>query len=377
MTENSFDRAVQRALRRPAGAGPCPDSAELAAYVDGTLDRAERAGLEAHASACSRCASELALLGRLPSVTGARIEKRGVLSRWPLRWAVPFATAAVVFAVWSEISREDSPATVPSPQSVEEEAAPEARSPAVADSPGLRDQARRDISRPAGPPPLAQPRPDAPRASSSSPRVTPDDTERDTRLERRKSLNEQVQVQAPPPAETEQRQESSAFGSRTPESAPESAAPANDALAKAEPSPEPAAPSALAARKAISAREASAEDGVGPLVVRVSERVLFRVTPAGIERTADGGTTWQVEHTTAIGPAVVAACPTPDACWMGDAAGRLLRRETSGRWVERRLPVEGAITGLEARTLQRATVTLADGRRFTTSDGGESWTILP
>src|SRR5687768_8460214 len=59
MTEDSFDRAVQRALRRPAGAGPCPDSAELAAYVDGTLDRAERDGLEAHASACSRCASEL------------------------------------------------------------------------------------------------------------------------------------------------------------------------------------------------------------------------------------------------------------------------------------------------------------------------------
>jgi hypothetical protein len=376
MTEDSFDRAVQRALRRPAGAGPCPDSAELAAYVDGTLDRAEREGLEAHASACSRCASELALLGRLPPVTGARVEKRGVLSRWPLRWAVPFATAAVVFAVWSEISRDDSPATVPSP-SVEEEAAPEARPPAVADSPGLRDQARRDISRPAGPPPLAQPGPDAPRAGAPSPRVTPDDTERDTSLERGKSLNEQVQVQAAPAADTEQRQESSAFGSRTPESAQESAAPANDVLAKAQPSPEPAAPSALAARKAVPARESSAGDGVGPLVLRVSERVLVRVTPVGIERTADGGTTWQVEHTTAIGPAVVAACPTPDACWLGDAAGRLLRRETSGRWVDRRLPVEGAITGLEALTPREATVTIADGRRFTTSDGGRSWTTPP
>ena len=49
----------------------------------------------------------------------------------------------------------------------------------------------------------------------------------------------------------------------------------------------------------------------------------------------------------------------------------------SGRWIESRLPFDAAVAVIEARDALRAIVTTSEGGRFTTADGGRTWSPMP
>jgi photosystem II stability/assembly factor-like uncharacterized protein len=100
--------------------------------------------------------------------------------------------------------------------------------------------------------------------------------------------------------------------------------------------------------------------------------VRWRIGAAGsIQRSGDGGAVWNEEPVHAPGARAIAA-PTADVCWIVGDAGLVLRYH-AGSWQRLKPPTQAAIVAVTAVDALRATVTLADGRRLATEDGGVSW----
>jgi hypothetical protein len=98
----------------------------------------------------------------------------------------------------------------------------------------------------------------------------------------------------------------------------------------------------------------------------------WRVGAAGsIQRSIDGGAVWNEEPVKAPGARALAA-PAPDVCWIVGDAGLVLRYH-AGVWQRLKPPADAAIVAVTAVDGLRATVTLADGRRLSTEDGGATW----
>jgi photosystem II stability/assembly factor-like uncharacterized protein len=103
-------------------------------------------------------------------------------------------------------------------------------------------------------------------------------------------------------------------------------------------------------------------------------RVLWRVTGTGIERSADGGSTWMAEHAPAAAHVTVGAAPSGHVCWLGTESGKVLRRNEAGRWRDVSPSPRAPIARIESTAVLEATVVHADGTTLTTVDGGRTWT---
>jgi hypothetical protein len=102
-----------------------------------------------------------------------------------------------------------------------------------------------------------------------------------------------------------------------------------------------------------------------------NRQIVWRARDRVIEHSTDGGATWMVEHTadrTIRGGAFVSA----DVAWIVGENGLVLRRTKNG-WFGASAPAEGTITAVRASSPSKATVTLEDGRAFTTDNGGVTW----
>jgi hypothetical protein len=382
MSEESFDRILRQTLDRVDEHGPCPDPADLAAFHEGALSRAERAAIERHASNCARCAAQLAVLVRLADVDGrGRAPRRG-LRTWGWRWLIPLATAVVVFAVWSDIG--ERPAT-PVNERFEATAEQQSKAPPSADA--------REIDA------LRAPSADAveqdPADEQMRQRAALDKSPPKATVERvpvsppvlleRKATEGVVGGNAPPPpaeapAETPP-------GAKVEELEYRVAQDAAQAPGRTETIGEtgnrPGTDTSLAKDQAASARADTSRNKAGalsaakhraPLVVRAGDAVLVRAADDRIERSTDGGLTWRSEYAGRTAGLLVGICPSTEICWVGGEAGRILLRDTSGLWAERSIPAGVAVVAIEAEDARHATVTGRDGRRFLTTDGGRSWT---
>jgi len=102
-----------------------------------------------------------------------------------------------------------------------------------------------------------------------------------------------------------------------------------------------------------------------------NRRIVWRARDRVIEHSTDGGATWVVEHTadrTIRGGAFVSA----DVAWIVGESGLVLRRTKNG-WFGASAPAEATITSVRASSPSKATITLEDGRAFTTDNGGVTW----
>lgn len=104
-------------------------------------------------------------------------------------------------------------------------------------------------------------------------------------------------------------------------------------------------------------------------------RVQWRTRDLVVESSTDGGTTWVTEHT-ADRPIRASAFVNADVAWIVGDSGLVLRRTKNG-WFGASPPANGNITAVKASSPSRATVTLEDGRVFTTANGGVSWIPAP
>lgn len=154
----------------------CLDAETLAAWMDGGLERAALADVQAHVAGCQRCQQLLGAMGRTRVAVPATSPDRAP-RRW-LAWAVPLAAAATAIAVWVAIPEERNPEPAVQP------AAPPAVAPsAPAVAPELRQEAaappRQTASQSRPAPPTRQQSqataaiPDAPKAQAEAPAAAP------------------------------------------------------------------------------------------------------------------------------------------------------------------------------------------------------------
>jgi hypothetical protein len=130
---------------------------------------------------------------------------------------------------------------------------------------------------------------------------------------------------------------------------------------KSAPTPKPTPP-----------RKSAAPPKPAPSPVRtVTPRVQWRASDAIVARSTDGGVTWTTEYT-ADRPIRASAFVNADVGWVVGENGLILRRTKNG-WFGASPPAEGHVTAVRATSPSKATVTLEDGRVFTTENGGVTW----
>jgi hypothetical protein len=372
----SFDRALRAAARRGREAGVCPDAATLAAYADNGLSAAERARLDAHAADCATCLQHLALLGAVSVERGEPAEPaRSWLGRWG--WLVPVATALLVVAVWVRMPERNAAVEVEGDEVARVAPREQAR---------LEDDARA----PAAPPARFEPAPGA--ASPAS--QPPSGAAQAGKLARSNEARQKAAAPAAPPApaaggfaappapaasaQGASRRDQPLLGQAAPAPAGVAAseqaapAPATEAVAAADALKEEVrvAPSRDAAlRKSVTASPA-------PLLARASATEWYRVTGRRIERSADGGTTWRDVLTDARAPITAVACAPAGPCWFGSADGEVLRPTPDG-FARGSLPVRLPVAAIVPGGGSVAVVSVQDGRRYRTTDGGATWTQVP
>jgi hypothetical protein len=186
-----------------------------------------------------------------------------------------------------------------------------------------------------------------------------------------------VAAPAPPPPQPQAVEEAKAeAGSRI-----ESRA-AADAAAK----PEAKDAKAPARAETVAVPEAPGVAGANARALRKTIAApVFEVTAAGVrlrvvngrfERSSDGGATWTTERTGVATRVLSGDCPTAEVCWLAGDAGQVFVRATGGTWADRPIgESELGVIAINTSSTDAATATLADGRRFSTTDGGRTWVL--
>src|SRR5262245_9232804 len=375
-------RLLQETLRAgltPGSSSGCIDAETLAAWSDGTLSTRDRDAAESHAAGCARCQALLAAMVRSTPAAPSRTWWRPSV----FGWLAPLAAAAVAIVVWINVPSSPPPSPVAAP----------AASPTAARSTSI-------------PTPNAAEKKEAP---GSSPSETAD-ARADAKIDERAKLRA-VQPPATVPHREEldeRRTTASASAPSVPRQAEPKAAPSGLRDAAAAPPapvpqlpravPAPASPLAETARSsaanvsagaapAQTANNASAQ-AAGPPgfsarmakaavvpteVVSPDPEVRWRFASSSVSRSIDGGATWQPQSTGYVAPLTAGSAPSPTTCWLVGVGGTVLRSTDGNTWQRLLFPETVDLTSIRAIDAVNATVTAADGRVFTTDDGGKTW----
>jgi len=339
--DRSVERLLQRSLIRgdSSSADACPDAETLAAWVDGGLDEREVALVEAHSSVCARCQALLAaVVEASPESSRPASQETWGLS-WSLRWLVPLAAtataAAILWVAFPSGERTDLPA-----------------------------QAKVESSRSAPAPP--QPAANADRFNAQTPSPRLPDAVNETSA---KAENKTASTRA---GASEPRKEDAT-------SKDKQEAPRLDTLAArdagAPPAPASASPVQPQSALAETAARLRAPLRAGLLEIASPDpTVRWRIAPGGsVERTANGGTTWEAVPTGAGAELTAGASPSAAVCWLVGRAGTVLLSTDGRTWRQLPFPEMIDLAAVQAPDARTATVTTADGRMFRTTDGGLTW----
>lgn len=368
-TGDSRDRALDRLLRsagRPAlPTAECLDAETVAAYADGGLAGPAQAAAEAHMAGCARCQMVMATIVASSGAGEAAPAHAPGRSWWTdnLRWLVPLAGTAAAVAIWMVV-----PANGPATERARVE--------------GPRTPLERE-SKAVAPPPM----PASPPASAKE--VTPEPTSELAGREPASQLRDRATLDAAAPkneasgrseadrlAKVEER---SAGAGATPAGPPVAALEARAAETDQRPAAPPPPPAAAAApAPALDAANRTASR-IGPDELRsLDPAVRWRLADLGfVERSTNGGTSWDRVDTGVRIPLKAGACPTASTCWVVGDAGVVLRTTDALTWRPVTSPTPEPLVAVEATSEAAAVVRATDGQRFRTSDGGATWTRLP
>jgi photosystem II stability/assembly factor-like uncharacterized protein len=113
---------------------------------------------------------------------------------------------------------------------------------------------------------------------------------------------------------------------------------------------------------------------------------LWRGGKAGrIERSTDAGKTWISLASPSMEDWLAGAAISDSVCWLAGRHGAIARTIDGQTWQGVAPPAQAAgpsgsqpdWIALSASDASNTTITAADGRKFTTSDGGQTWKPLP
>jgi hypothetical protein len=341
-SEHDRDRTVERLLRQSlkpradsAPPGPCLEADALAAWADGALAADELAAAEAHVSDCSRCQALLAALIR--SAPGEPVAEPWWRRRWALGVLVPVAAAAAALVLWTVVPRNDQRGSIdhpPAQANVNPPSSPAAQEP-------QREETRA----------LSQPAPPASRLADAKPQTRADES--------------RVKARKADPARELDRVSSPTEIAAQPATVPRAAVP---------PPPPTRAMTANAGERSRDSAAALMEKAPVFEIASPDRSNRWRLGPPGsVEYSNDGGSTWQTLSTGVSAGLTAGASPSSSVCWLVGRSGTVVLT-TDGRRFQRVAFPEGvdliAVSAVDARI---ATVTTADGRRFSTADGGLTW----
>jgi hypothetical protein len=295
----------------------CLDAEMLAAWVDGGLDSREAEAIERHVSSCARCQ---ALVGVMARTGPLEPVQAAWWRRWPA-WVVPLTAGAAAALLWMVVPAErtvppaDTVATVTEPRELQQ-------APARQEAAGARDQMARaePVTKPAAP--------IAPKSEAAANEV--------------KLQDRRADVEA--------------------SGADRAAAPA-----AVRPEPAGAAPQAQALGS-LAVAEAPAIEIPSP-----NAAFRWRLTTAGVERTTDGGASWEALATGESARLVAGSAPSPDVCWLVGRGGTVLLATDGRTWRRVPFPEPVDLVGVQSADARTAVVTAADGRVFRTNDAGATW----
>jgi cytoskeletal protein RodZ len=327
--EQVLGPAFRSSLRE--GSDACPDAETLAAWSEDGLLPPHRGQIETHLAECARCQAHVAALARSERFTEPTPVRE---SRWlSWRWLVPAAAGATALALWVAIQ--------PDSLRTEQKEAPAA---ATVESPA-----------PARPP--------------------------ERQIDSGGSARNNAAVASPSAAKTAHTSQAHArTRAQAPVEAPSAAAPkvlaehptrdqiqaksAEGAVAATPPSPRIQA-------------STSAVDAVAAIeIVSSDPSIRWRIRGAEVEHSIDAGATWTKQATGTTVRLTAGASPSAGVCWLVGQRGTVLRSSDGRTW--QTVPFLEAIdlVRVEAIGPAEATVTTADGRQFTTADGGKTWTLV-
>jgi putative zinc finger protein len=112
------------------------------------------------------------------------------------------------------------------------------------------------------------------------------------------------------------------------------------------------------------------------IVARTSRDVAWRLSDATIERSDDAGKTWRAQSTGDATGLLAGSAPSDEICWLAGRGGLVLRTTDGEHWQRLVPPTTSDLTQIRARDAKSATVRTARGERFSTEDGGQSWSTL-
>jgi hypothetical protein len=382
------DRSIDRLLRRrlePEATLPatdaCVDAETLAAWMDGSLsgDALDRA--QHHAAGCARCQALLASMARTAPETASRPWWRSLT----VRWVVPIAAAATALVVWVSVDRQQNPAVAPVPQRT---ATSRASEPAAAPPALLADARERSAA------PIGQEKAAPARSAKAEAPADNRATQKSLPGQALGGVNGGRALDALRPSL--QARSDNAGSVASPAAARPAPAPPPPPAAPAVPNaaPLPAAevgvPTPLAETVTVipesSAKAMRAAGRAGDAiaftaaVVTISPEPAFRwriLLPGTIQRSTDGGVTWTSQEAPAGVALIAGSAPARDVCWMVGRAGAVALSTDGTTWQLRPFPEAVNLTAVRAIDAKTATVTTADGRQFSTADGGATWSKLP
>jgi hypothetical protein len=427
MSARQDDKSFQRMMQGAAGSSArppadCPDPEILAAYCEQSLGATERVRCEEHFSNCLRCQSQLAALvcsepdplpsrewlkdwrhawseavpaaarsapasvATSPGVASGRLVAKprlAWLTHWHYawRWVVPAGALAAAFALWVAVrppshsldrlvalKKEVAVATATPPNP----AAPRAEemNKAVGNTPPL------------SPPPASKK--SAVASSHTKGRINAAFLEK--KAEPFAAPPAGLSVAAAPAAREEKVDKPTASDQST-------VAGAAPRSAEVSPSPEPTPlrvlPNATQQRANVAAGNVVTQGSINGrsglalmatdqsnwvLVPARGGKTLWRIGPAGvIESSTDLGLTWQGQFADEKESLLAGWSPSGQVCWVVGRGGTVLRTTDGQHWQRVTSPAAVDLTAVTAKNAQKATVTTADQRKFTTADGGQSW----
>jgi hypothetical protein len=123
--------------------------------------------------------------------------------------------------------------------------------------------------------------------------------------------------------------------------------------------------------------QAVAVQSAAPIIQTPDPVVQYRIPGAGlVERSNDGGATWQAQRVKANAEILAGAAPSVNVCWLVGRGGMILMTSDGKKW--RRIPSPAVVDFVEvtASDATFATVTAEDGRKFSTQDSGRTWQLM-
>jgi Photosynthesis system II assembly factor YCF48 len=358
----------------------CPGPDILAAYFERSLDEQESARYELHLSECGRCREQLAVLSRASLTATSDAPPRQSSSYWGWLWdwrrLAPIAAGLIVVAVWMArrpVSRHASepPQLVAMSQALNTPAASselQATPGAAAGAPHLTTRLGNKEKQPA-----KSPGGEADARGRKKNQQTAGDLGLEAALSR-----SPVSGQAAPPAPAPSKSDSSTLQANAGEMTVNSGAGA--AVLEPPPVETKSRQSSAAARAMTQTLALQTADrlSVTGMIATPDPKVLWRIAHGGlIELSQDGGISWQKQLVDVSAQLTSGSAPSEKVCWLVGRGGVIVRTNNAKDWERISPPVAADFVAITAQGASTATVTTADGRRFTTNDGGVHWVQAP